>query len=112
MFGRAVKASLAKDNGKSSEYAKRKDYPDKSRCFECGSTDGHLSYKCPVNVLGDRELEPAQKRDRKRPKPGCNDGSGEDTADFEAQHPSSSGGVKKKVFRKNGYFSDEEELSD
>uniref|UniRef100_A0A182JKE2 Uncharacterized protein n=1 Tax=Anopheles atroparvus TaxID=41427 RepID=A0A182JKE2_ANOAO len=53
MFGRTVKASIAKDNGKSADNAQRKHYPDKSRCYECG-TEGHLSYNCPKNVLGSK----------------------------------------------------------
>ncbi|XP_058059926.1 zinc finger CCHC-type and RNA-binding motif-containing protein 1-like [Anopheles bellator] len=53
MFGRMLKASIAKDNGKASKNAHRKHYPNKSRCFECGG-DGHLSYSCPTNVLGSK----------------------------------------------------------
>lgn len=42
----------------------RKEYPDKSQCFECGE-EGHLSYKCPVNALGDRQPPPKKSRKRK-----------------------------------------------
>jgi U11/U12 small nuclear ribonucleoprotein 31 kDa protein len=112
MFGRTVKASLAKDNGKSLEHMKRKEYPDKSKCFECGSSDGHLSYKCPVNVLGDRQREPARQKARKRPKSDGKNDSEEDVPNLVVDQSSSSGDVKKKVFRKNEYFSDEEDLSD
>lgn len=63
MFGRKLKASIAKDNGRAPEFIKRKEYPDKSRCYECGEF-GHLSYKCPKNLLGDRE--PPKKKPRKK----------------------------------------------
>jgi U11/U12 small nuclear ribonucleoprotein 31 kDa protein len=42
----------------------RKEYPDKSRCYECGSS-GHLSYKCPKNVLGEREPPPKKARKKR-----------------------------------------------
>lgn len=54
MFGRTVKASIAKDNGRTTEFIRRRDYPNKSRCYECGEL-GHLSYKCEKNLLGNRE---------------------------------------------------------
>lgn len=63
MFGRTLKASIAKDNGRAPEFIRRKEYPDKSRCYQCGEY-GHLSYKCPKNLLGDRE--PPKKKPRKR----------------------------------------------
>ena len=31
LFGRTVKASIAKDNGRASEFIRRREYPDKSR---------------------------------------------------------------------------------
>uniref|UniRef100_A0A8W7PKP8 CCHC-type domain-containing protein n=1 Tax=Anopheles coluzzii TaxID=1518534 RepID=A0A8W7PKP8_ANOCL len=65
MFGRTLKASIAKDNGKSAQHAQRKQYPDKSRCYECG-TEGHMSYSCPKNVLGNKT--PPRKKDRKQAK--------------------------------------------
>jgi len=65
MFGRTLKASIAKDNGRSTEFIRRKDYPDKSYCFECGET-GHLSYKCTKNLLGEREPPPKKVRKRKK----------------------------------------------
>jgi len=52
--GRTLKVSLAADNGRAPEFIKRREYPDKSRCFECGE-EGHLSYSCPRNSLGARE---------------------------------------------------------
>ena len=36
MFGRTIKCSIAKDNGRAAEFIRRRDYPDKSRCYECG----------------------------------------------------------------------------
>lgn len=54
MFGRTLKISIAKDNGRSVEFDAKRTYPDKQRCYECGH-EGHLSYNCPSNVLGSRE---------------------------------------------------------
>lgn len=65
LFGRTVKASIAKDNGRAPEFIRRREYPDKSRCYECGEP-GHLSYTCPSNLLGDRE--PPKKKSKKRKK--------------------------------------------
>nr|XP_039261110.1 zinc finger CCHC-type and RNA-binding motif-containing protein 1-like [Styela clava] len=64
LFGRTIKCSLAKDNGRAKEFISRKEYRDKSRCYECGEAF-HLSYKCPKNMLGDRQPPPQKK---KRPK--------------------------------------------
>ncbi|CAL4123293.1 unnamed protein product, partial [Meganyctiphanes norvegica] len=36
MFGRTLKASIAKDNGRAPEFIKRREYPDKSRLYEIG----------------------------------------------------------------------------
>lgn len=65
MFGRTLKCSIAKDNGRSAEFIHKKQYPDKSRCYECGS-DGHLSYVCPSNALGERKPPPKKERKRKK----------------------------------------------
>ncbi|XP_068216494.1 zinc finger CCHC-type and RNA-binding motif-containing protein 1-like [Palaemon carinicauda] len=64
MFGRTLKASIAKDNGRAPEFIRRREYPDKSRCYECGEF-GHLSYACPKNILGTRE-PPKKKLKKKR----------------------------------------------
>ncbi|KYN20415.1 PREDICTED: zinc finger CCHC-type and RNA-binding motif-containing protein 1-like [Trachymyrmex cornetzi] len=65
VYGRSVKSSIAIDNGRSTEFLRRRDYPDKSRCYECGQ-EGHLSYRCNNNALGPR-VEPRKKiRMRKR----------------------------------------------
>jgi len=36
MFGRSISCSIAKDNGRAPEFIKRKEYKDKSQCYECG----------------------------------------------------------------------------
>lgn len=36
LFGRTVKASIAVDNGRATEFIRRRNYADKSRCYECG----------------------------------------------------------------------------
>ncbi|VUZ51043.1 unnamed protein product [Hymenolepis diminuta] len=36
ILGRTVKASIAVDNGRATEFIRRREYPDKSRCYECG----------------------------------------------------------------------------
>ncbi|XP_044763218.1 zinc finger CCHC-type and RNA-binding motif-containing protein 1-like [Coccinella septempunctata] len=65
MSGRTLKASIAKDNLRTTEFIRRKEYPDKTRCYECGEY-GHLSYKCSKNLLGEREPPPKKVRKRKR----------------------------------------------
>ncbi|GLD63093.1 zinc finger CCHC-type and RNA-binding motif-containing protein 1 [Lates japonicus] len=65
LFGRTVKASIAIDNGRAAEFIRRRNYTDKSKCYECGDT-GHLSYACPKNVLGERE--PPKKKEKKKKK--------------------------------------------
>ncbi|XP_046813846.1 zinc finger CCHC-type and RNA-binding motif-containing protein 1-like isoform X1 [Vespa crabro] len=63
--GRTIRSSIAVDNGRSTEFIRRRDYPDKSQCYECGE-EGHLSYACSHNMLGPRE--PPQKKVRIRKK--------------------------------------------
>lgn len=58
--GRTLQASIAADNGRATEFIRKKVYKDKSRCYECGE-EGHLSYECPKNFLGPRERPPAKK---------------------------------------------------
>ena len=36
MFGRTIKCCIANDNGRATEFIRRKNYPDKTRCYECG----------------------------------------------------------------------------
>lgn len=77
MFGRTWNCSIAKDNGRSAEFIRKRVYPDKTRCYECGDY-GHLSYQCTKNALGDR-IPPA-KTQKKRKKHGYHD---------TGEHPSS-----------------------
>lgn len=63
--GRTVKSSIAVDNGRSTEFIRRRDYPDKSKCYECGQ-QGHLSYCCTNNTLGPREPPAKKIRIRKK----------------------------------------------
>uniref|UniRef100_A0A3Q2P2Q7 Zinc finger CCHC-type and RNA-binding motif-containing protein 1 n=1 Tax=Fundulus heteroclitus TaxID=8078 RepID=A0A3Q2P2Q7_FUNHE len=65
LFGRTVKASIAIDNGRATEFIRRRNYTDKTKCYECGET-GHLSYACPKNLLGERE--PPKKKEKKKKK--------------------------------------------
>ncbi|KAM4615051.1 zinc finger CCHC-type and RNA-binding motif-containing protein 1 isoform 1-T2 [Polymixia lowei] len=65
LFGRTVKASIAVDNGRATEFIRRRNYTDKSKCYECGDS-GHLSYACPKNMLGERE--PPKKKEKKKKK--------------------------------------------
>ncbi|CAH9080366.1 unnamed protein product [Cuscuta epithymum] len=133
--GRTLSASIASDNGRAAEFIRRKVYPDKSRCYECGE-EGHLSYECPKNQLGRRERPEPSKKGRRRGGVDGKDrigerGWGDDEEDeegrgeaFEEENWASivdgdagerllSGGdteeMKKKVKRgkKKGYFSDE-----
>ena len=66
LFGRTLKCKIAKDNGRTTEFIKRRVYKDKTRCYECGEF-GHLSYRCPKNALGDRS-QPEKKKKTKKDK--------------------------------------------
>ncbi|XP_076328031.1 zinc finger CCHC-type and RNA-binding motif-containing protein 1-like [Tachypleus tridentatus] len=144
LFGRTLKCSIAKDNGRTTEFIRRKDYKDKSRCYECGEF-GHLSYNCTQNMLGNRE--PPKKKEKK------NKRKFEDTDEYEEEEqeqteededeeslsaairhqqlkmeeenyrlqvatgnynlPTTSvHGTVKKRFKKDTYFSDEEEVDE
>ncbi|EFX79288.1 hypothetical protein DAPPUDRAFT_104375 [Daphnia pulex] len=123
MFGRILKSSIAKDNGRTEEFAtQKKTYEDKSHCFECGQ-EGHLSYQCPSNALGSRE--PPKRGSRKHEKEGSEligdqDDSLGAAIRYEQQKRSmqeqstslSATNVRKKKFKPSSYFSDEEEISD
>ncbi|XP_057290692.1 zinc finger CCHC-type and RNA-binding motif-containing protein 1-like [Hydractinia symbiolongicarpus] len=65
LFGRKIKCVIAKDNGRAAEFIKKKEYPDKSSCYECGE-EGHLSYDCPKNLLGNREPPPKKEKKSKK----------------------------------------------
>jgi len=149
MFGRTIKCSIAKDNGRAAEFIRRKVYKDKVRCYECGE-EGHLSYACPHNLLGERE--PPPKKEKKKRKKGVERTEGqpytdESGSDAESQILSrtqpdslaaaisyqqekileeelsrygvsnegdgstiSATGQSRKRYKKDAYFSDEEEL--
>ncbi|XP_046371793.1 zinc finger CCHC-type and RNA-binding motif-containing protein 1-like isoform X1 [Haliotis rufescens] len=134
MFGRTIKCSIAKDNGRTTEFIKKKTYKDKSRCYECGD-EGHLSYQCPKNLLGDRE--PPEKKKKKQNEEDEEDEEDSDKGDNQTEdslsaairyqhqkHNEESGQYpfpylddaeeepKRKKYKKDSYFSDEEELSD
>ncbi|XP_064633095.1 zinc finger CCHC-type and RNA-binding motif-containing protein 1-like [Lineus longissimus] len=142
MFGRNLKCSVAKDNGRASEFIRRKVYPDKSKCYECGE-EGHMSYNCPKNLLGERE--PPKKKERKRKGDHLDDGDSDQSDNddsekgpqddslaaaiqYQQQKMSASEELSKKFivpsgsyeedepkrkhYKKDAYFSDEEELSD
>ncbi len=64
LFGRTLKCKIADDNGRTTEFIKRRVYKDKTRCYECGEF-GHLSYLCPKNTLGDREQPERKKKTKK-----------------------------------------------
>lgn len=140
MFGRTLKASIASDNGRSAEFIRRRDYPDKSKCYECGE-DGHLSYKCPQNVLGERQPPPKKQRVRKRKVRERDDYVEDEDEDFGPDLETLSAAIAmnqeeeerhlyemkvatgqyesefkestmqaRKKFKQSGYFSDEEEI--
>ncbi|CAD5119703.1 DgyrCDS8294 [Dimorphilus gyrociliatus] len=134
LFGRKLKCSMAKDNGRSTEFIKRRQYTDKSRCYECGE-EGHLSYKCPLNALGDRQAPKKKERKEKMRKRKFepnernvdeeeenieSDDNAEDPAleslaaiiweETDRKNVSHDGSKKKRVYKKSSYFSDEEEL--
>lgn len=122
MFGRTLKASVAKDNGKSGEYQSRRTYSTNSYCFEC-QEEGHVSYKCPKNVLGIRDPPAASASGtRKRNPRSARSSRVEEVGDLESgEHPESSFSnnstaaesfpipSKRKRFTQDSYFSDEEE---
>ena len=75
LFGRTLKCSMAVDNGRASEFIRRRIYKDKSRCYECGEV-GHLSFRCPKNALGDREQPVKKKKARSEGGKGGSGGMG------------------------------------
>lgn len=116
MGGRKITVKIAEDNGRSREFIKRKEYPDKSRCFECGE-EGHLSYRCPKNALGTRE--PPPKKSRIRKSKTTKSESEEEQSDQETLSAIIAEGYnlnsepkveknKRKPIKMSSYFSDEE----
>ncbi|XP_005090414.1 zinc finger CCHC-type and RNA-binding motif-containing protein 1 isoform X2 [Aplysia californica] len=137
MFERTISCSIAKDNGRAPEFIRRREYLDKSRCYECGE-EGHLSYKCPKNLLGEREPPPKKKKKRKH-QDDEQDANSEESSENEEPSSSTAGideslaaaiqyqqammardisaeedesASKRKKYKKDAYFSDEEELDD
>ncbi|PFX16822.1 Zinc finger CCHC-type and RNA-binding motif-containing protein 1 [Stylophora pistillata] len=136
MFGRTIKCSIANDNGRATEFIRRKNYPDKSHCYECGEY-GHLSYQCPKNMLGDRDPPPKKQKKRKKQEDEYEEDEdeeeeedgGEDPYEFslsavidecarmaskdEPSNQSSTstgvGSAKKRKIVQSSYFSDEED---
>jgi len=135
MFGRTIKCCIANDNGRATEFIRRKYYPDKSTCYECGEY-GHLSYQCPKNMLGEREPPPKKQKKRKKDNEREDEeqeeeeeDGGEDPYEFSlsavidecarmASHDdprntsassSGSSNTRKRKFVQSSYFSDEEE---
>lgn len=157
--GRIVKSSIAMDNGRSTEFIRRREYSDKSQCYECGE-EGHLSYNCSNNTLGPRNPPVKKTRNRKKYKTStgqqtndCDENSEDETKDGKgfdndaednweeevetlsaaialeqrqkemenSQRIASKGSEEddreaqlkpKKRYRKNEYFSDEEDFSE
>lgn len=134
--GRKIRASIAKDNGRASEFIRKRVYKDKSRCYECGE-DGHLSYECPKNVLGPRE-RPVPKKGRRGSGGGDGGGRGdthyseerdEQVFEEESWADAVDGGAEERLLRaeeeeeeeeesrekkekRTSYFSDESEEDD
>ncbi|XP_031558087.1 zinc finger CCHC-type and RNA-binding motif-containing protein 1-like [Actinia tenebrosa] len=133
MFGRTIKCCIAKDNGRASEFIRRREYPDKSRCYECGEC-GHLSYECPKNVLGERERPPKKNKKKKRKleeeevEEEEEEQQGEDPSEWslgaaiqecarladekEEPHKVQQPSASKKRIVQSSYFSDDEEYGD
>uniref|UniRef100_A0A1Y1ML49 CCHC-type domain-containing protein n=2 Tax=Photinus pyralis TaxID=7054 RepID=A0A1Y1ML49_PHOPY len=124
MFGRVLKSSIANDNGRSVEFIRRKNYPDKSFCYECGET-GHLSYKCDRNLLGERNPPPKKVRKKKAKEKVAEEEEDEIDNDddcetlsvaiameqtkYESLDDKKIEVVPRKRIKRSNYFSDEEE---
>uniref|UniRef100_A0A131YD96 Zinc finger CCHC-type and RNA-binding motif-containing protein 1 n=1 Tax=Rhipicephalus appendiculatus TaxID=34631 RepID=A0A131YD96_RHIAP len=132
LMGRTLRASIAKYNGRAPEFIRRKEYKDKSRCFECGE-EGHLSYRCPRNSFGEREAPEKKRKRRKGQAPKeqeaeATESENEEDPALESLHAAikyeqqqreresgsgqqsgtQSSGSRRRI-RKSAYFSDEEE---
>jgi U11/U12 small nuclear ribonucleoprotein SNRNP31 len=83
--GRTLAASIAEDNGRAAQFIRRREYRDKSHCYECGG-EGHLSYECPRNQLGPRERPPPSKKSRRGG--GAGGGGGRGSGEGEGAGPS------------------------
>ncbi|KAF6213467.1 hypothetical protein GE061_011187 [Apolygus lucorum] len=135
MFDRTIKCSIARDNGRSVEFIRKRYYTDKSSCYECRE-EGHLSYECPKNSLGRRTPPPKKEKKKSKIEELRNFGDIEEeeysdevpeepdvetlSAAIQMEQAKMDPGsdfnpvshTKKKVIKKNTYFSDEEDLSD
>ncbi|XP_044279046.1 zinc finger CCHC-type and RNA-binding motif-containing protein 1 isoform X4 [Varanus komodoensis] len=47
LFGRVIKASIAIDNGRAAEFIRRRNYYDKSKCYECGKVQAFRNMWIP-----------------------------------------------------------------
>ncbi|CAN1139715.1 U11/U12 small nuclear ribonucleoprotein 31 kDa protein [Linum perenne] len=99
--GRTLSAKIANDNGRATEFIKKRVYLDKSRCYECGE-GGHLSYECPKNQLGPRE-RPVPKRTRR----GGGGGGGKKVVDTAAEDEEgvNDGGDEQQMFEEENWAS-------
>jgi len=100
--GRTIKVSIAKDNGRTKEFIKKKVYKDKSKCYECGES-GHLSYACSKNSLGERK-KPKKEKKKKRKK------EDEDAAYYDSDNDP--GPLRyKKIMRYDDEYDDEDDVT-
>ena len=49
MFERTINCTIAKDNGRAPEFIRRKEYKDKTKCYECGVSD--IMYMCSHYII-------------------------------------------------------------
>ncbi|KDO24519.1 hypothetical protein SPRG_10334 [Saprolegnia parasitica CBS 223.65] len=109
--------SISKDNGRSTEFIKKRKYSAKKVCFECQG-GGHYSYDCPRNVLGARE-KPKKKSTKRRTKFESGEAEvffdmdatdiGVATLAYEAKpHVPASPTRPRKQLKQDTYFSDED----
>ncbi|MXQ91428.1 hypothetical protein E5288_WYG004694 [Bos mutus] len=119
LFGRVIKASIAIDNGRAAEFIRRRNYFDKSKCYECGES-GHLSYACPKNMLGE-QVEESEDEGEDPALDSLSQAIAFQQAKIEEEQkkwkpssggPSTSDDSRRPRIKKSTYFSDEEELSD
>ena len=108
LFGRTIKCSIAKDNGRATEFIRRKTYKDKTRCYECGEY-GHLSFECPKNVLGDRSQPEKKKKKRKREAEGEPSGSSATAVEQESDGEEDDDWSLKQAIRHCQYTREREE---